>query len=542
MGQTMAQNLVDAGRFGTTDIAGTARYRSMAGAFGALGGDVTCMTDNPAGIGVFRGTSVLSFSPTLSIGKTNTDGTTKQKAKKSDFCVSNLGYIISIRPEESEHLVNFNIGLGFNHSEGVNRKYKMTHDNPKSSFGEYVQTRANNALRATNHRDDPGYLDTDAAWEDYEMPLIALMGYGSYAINDNEFGNGVISYDKAQGLQSFQRLDVSEKNRLEEYNINLSGNWEDKLYAGITLSVIDYNSIITSNFYEDYSYDYDGDYTEYYNDLETQGSGCNIKLGILYKPLPEWRVGLAFHTPTWYQMKDYYNGAMITNDTRCTDYVYANMNGSYEYRYRYTSPWQVQLSTAYVFGTKAIASIEYDLKDFSSCSYKDSEGGGKEAYSGTNGLISSYMQKQHTIKAGLEYRLTDELSLRLGYAHQTSPYSKELLEDNLGNTGWSYQDGGNSYWGDDRTTMLDASTKPNYSLLDGTNYFCGGIGWAKNSWTFDLAIMDRYQSEKIAAFPTTQSVDFDTNWNASFKSGATANHVDMKCNSLKIDFTIGYKF
>lgn len=43
MAPVVAQNIVDAGRFGSTEIAGTARYRSMAGAFGALGGDATCI-------------------------------------------------------------------------------------------------------------------------------------------------------------------------------------------------------------------------------------------------------------------------------------------------------------------------------------------------------------------------------------------------------------------------------------------------------------------------------------------------------------------
>lgn len=541
----LAQNIVDAGRFGTTDISGTARYRSMAGAFGALGGDATCMSDNPAGIGVYRGTSLFTFSPTLQITKTQTDVSEKVKCKKSDMSVSNLAYIISIRPEGTEHLVNFNIGLGFNHSEGVNRRYKVVNDKPKSSFGTYLSTRANNALRATNNWNNPNYLASDAAWDNADVPLIALMGYDSYAIDDatDNFGEkaGVVAFNDANHLEAFQRLAVLEKNRFDEYNINVSGNWEDVIYAGLTLSIVDYNSTINSDLYEDYDFDYNGSYTEYYNDLETQGSGVNFKLGVIYRPTDAWRIGVAVHTPTWFDMKDYYNGAMLTDDERCKDFSYANNDGAYEYRYKYFSPWQYQFSTAYVIGNRAIVSLEYDLKDFSSAKYKSAHDYSSE-YSGMNRLVRNNMEKQHTFKAGVEYRINKNLSIRGGYAAQTSPYSNDVLDNNLHDTGWSEHYQGSNYWGDDYTLMFDSSTKTNYSLLNDTKYICGGIGWSRNHWFFDFAVMDRIINDKVAAYPTTQSVTFDQNWKATFSEGVHADIVDLKTHAFKYDLTIGYRF
>ena len=49
-----AQGVFDVMRYTGTDIMGTARYMSMAGAFGALGGDVSAVIDNPAGLGIYR--------------------------------------------------------------------------------------------------------------------------------------------------------------------------------------------------------------------------------------------------------------------------------------------------------------------------------------------------------------------------------------------------------------------------------------------------------------------------------------------------------
>ena len=44
-GQLSAQGLFEAFRYGETTLNGTARYMSMAGAFGALGGDPTSILD-----------------------------------------------------------------------------------------------------------------------------------------------------------------------------------------------------------------------------------------------------------------------------------------------------------------------------------------------------------------------------------------------------------------------------------------------------------------------------------------------------------------
>ena len=53
-----AQNATDAYQFAQPDLKGTARFMSMGGAFGALGGDMTCLSYNPGGIGVYRNNDI----------------------------------------------------------------------------------------------------------------------------------------------------------------------------------------------------------------------------------------------------------------------------------------------------------------------------------------------------------------------------------------------------------------------------------------------------------------------------------------------------
>src|ERR1043166_10287149 len=71
---SVAQNDVDALRYSQTGLAGTARFISMGGAFGALGGDFSTLSWNPAGLAIYR-TSEFTFSPSLYLEKSTSDFT-----------------------------------------------------------------------------------------------------------------------------------------------------------------------------------------------------------------------------------------------------------------------------------------------------------------------------------------------------------------------------------------------------------------------------------------------------------------------------------
>ena len=67
-----AQDLEDAIRYGSVETQGTARFKAMAGAFGALGADLSGVSINPAGAAIFNTShGVLSAST-----KTNTNDVT----------------------------------------------------------------------------------------------------------------------------------------------------------------------------------------------------------------------------------------------------------------------------------------------------------------------------------------------------------------------------------------------------------------------------------------------------------------------------------
>jgi hypothetical protein len=539
--QLTAQNLVDATRFSSTNINGTARYNSMAGAFGAVGGDASSMDGNPAGTAIFRGTSEVSLTTNFATARTETGGDVAGKMKKRDFSIGNLSYILSVPTEQCDHLVNFTLGLGFNHSEGVNRRYATGWNGltPASSFAGYLATLTNRSLINAGRFDDPGYLATSAAWNNTNrdnIPLLSLMGYNSYAIDDavNAAGQqtgGVEGYDSQVGANGYADLYVREENRMDEYNFNIAGNWEDFIYAGLTLSVVDFNSIINTN-YSEYYDDASRSYTYYDNDLETKGTGVNLKFGAIIKPIDSWRLGLAVHTPTWYQMKDIYNGWMSTNGEgqgyKPGDVVSAG-DPAYEYSYRFSSPWKYQFSTAYVFGNRGLLSFEYDMDDYRSMRYSSDDDSYGEDFSVQKALIKDYMKEMHTFRVGGEYRLTPQFSLRAGYAHSTSPYKDKIYRQ-------VYE------YADDPDLIYSSSTKPNYLVQGESDYVCGGFGWRGKVAYLNFSCVHKYQRDRIAAFPMAETAYMEYGDEILTVPGVENRPVSLKTKTLNFDLSLGFRF
>ena len=52
-GTIVSQNVFDALRYSNDKIEGSARYSAMSGAFGALGGELSAISINPAGSAIF---------------------------------------------------------------------------------------------------------------------------------------------------------------------------------------------------------------------------------------------------------------------------------------------------------------------------------------------------------------------------------------------------------------------------------------------------------------------------------------------------------
>jgi long-subunit fatty acid transport protein len=185
----------------------------------------------------------------------------------------------------------------------------------------------------------------------------------------------------------------------------------------------------------DYRYD-DGRTTKGYAGFdfqsfqETRGTGYNFKMGVIVKPINQLRLGAAFHTPTYYDMKDLYkvqSGFDLQADLdpeKCSGHYETGVEGYYdEYRYTIRTPWKFLGSLAVIPNNKGMISMDYEYVGTTTMRCGD-EGG--YYYGDTEYKIKDQLQATHTLRVGAEYRVTPNFSLRAGYSYQTSPVKDEV--------------------------------------------------------------------------------------------------------------------
>ncbi len=173
----MAQSAPDVYMLSQTDLRGTARFMSMGGAFTALGGDLSTLTQNPAGIGVYRRSEIgatLDISPKKITSQTGSNkiGTSKTKA----YC-NNFGYVGTARFDGI--LRTFSWGASYNRLASFDRNYRAYNASAATSLSDYVAAYTDAKESDMMFNKETGYnpyLDSDIDW-------LSILSYSSFMIN-----------------------------------------------------------------------------------------------------------------------------------------------------------------------------------------------------------------------------------------------------------------------------------------------------------------------------------------------------------------------
>ena len=108
-----SQNVDDALRYSQIFYGGTARFMSMGGAFTALGGDISSISQNPAGIGVFR-SSEITLTPQLYHINTSSNFYGISNDYLYNFNLNQAGIVNSFISNNKETgLISLNMGYSF---------------------------------------------------------------------------------------------------------------------------------------------------------------------------------------------------------------------------------------------------------------------------------------------------------------------------------------------------------------------------------------------------------------------------------------------
>ncbi len=433
IGKSVAQNEVEGLRFSRTTHLGTARFAAMGGAFTALGGDLTTMAFNPAGIGVYRSDE---FTLTGNLLYASTDVSYMGNSTNDyryRFGLSNIGGV-GVMNFGNEGLVSLNFGFAYNKTDNFGQRYVA-----QGRYQEYNTYMDYFAQVATNDGSTPDYL-SDEPWMAYQAFLIDSTGVnGGRVVYSPRLADG----DATQGRQS-----AEIQGYLSTYDFSMSTNISNVLYLGIGVGIssVKYFEDNTSSEYArpgNQSNFKQFDYTKQYRQT---GVGYNFKFGAIAWPfanadfLNGLKIGAAIHTRTFLSMTDLYSADIVAQPR----YGVPPPGVDNENQYGIETPTRIMGGLAYVFSPSAsndwrgILSVDYEYTDFSEIKLREESGWPANSpddphYNVSNLNIANGYKGTHNIRVGGELGYQN-MSFRLGYARYDNPYTSSV-DPYTGNSG-----------------------------------------------------------------------------------------------------------
>lgn len=428
-GQYIDQALI----FSQQNFGSTARSKAMGNAFGAIGGDFSSLSINPAGIGIYLKSEA---SVTLDIMGLKSTETTYQGQitddRSNNFSFRNFGYVLA-NPVQGggSGLVSFNFGIGFNKLNNFNQSISVGKNGSSHSRMDAFAENTN-GINSTNLLDENNPYNNGIPWESklaWENFLIDVKNP-----DQNGMGNSYQSILFADELVN-QNLTINKEGFLNEYVVSFGANFDHKLYLGATFGMQDLYYNESSTFAEDGEF---GNFN-YYSTARTRGFGYNLKFGAIYRPVPSLRLGAAIHTPTFFDLKEEYSSVMSSDLIN----VSTDANGTHmaetplgDYGYRMDTPTRAIGSLALQFGKMGIISFDYEYVNYATMKLRNGRDGYNFSLENTD--IKAIYQSASNLRFGGELKPTSGLSLRAGYELFGTPYKSVVNNVSQPNVAFSY--------------------------------------------------------------------------------------------------------
>jgi len=417
---------------------GSARNMAIGGAMGSLGGDISALFVNPAGLGLYKTREVV-FSPGFMFNNNKADFRgTDTKSKKSGFDIGTSGFVIGFNSPNSKW-TNQAFSIGINQTANFNNYVSYGGLNDQSSYAEqYAEQLSQSGLNINKGLNEPGFAyGTSPAIYTY---LIDAFPNGT---NGDSVIKALPEFLLEKGIALNQQKTIETKGGIYELALGYAANMDDKLYIGGSLGIPIVNYQRFTRYKEsDPSGDPNNNFDsfEMNDNLTTKGFGINGKLGIIFKPKDAVRLGLAIHTPTFYTLTDRETTDLTANTENYNGIIKASstlFTGGQEGKtlYTATTAWKAIVSGSYVFREvndtrrqRAFVTADIEYAGYPGSSYKaDGENITSEDVQYYNDLKSII---KDSYKSAINYRLGGELKLhtvmfRLGGAYYSNPYNKK---------------------------------------------------------------------------------------------------------------------
>ncbi len=425
-----AQDITDALRYSQQDILGTARFRAMSGAFGALGGDLSALQINPAGSAVF-----LNSYGSLTLSTKHVDNDVayfnrlnNRSSKNANLNQLGAVFVYQNQNYESSGINKISLGLAYDQTTDNANKLFASGRSSNSISSLFLNEAQGLPLRLISRRIGESIEDLYSFLGENEGygAQQAFLGYEAFIVEPNDPDNlddTTYSSNVASGI--FDQEYYLESTGLNgKFTLNGGAQINDDFYLGINVNshFINYDKV--TEFFE--GNNNTGSTTNeiiFTNKLSTVGAGFSAQIGGIAKINEMVRLGASYETPTWYLIEEQSTQRLETisnTDGRAVvDPRIINIFPEYKLR----TPAKATGSIALLFDQQGLISLDYSYKDYSAIKISSNEGAN---FTNLNSDINSNLQGASTIRIGTEWRF-DNWSFRGGYSFEESPYKNDFI-------------------------------------------------------------------------------------------------------------------
>lgn len=520
-----AQETYQDTKLAENQLTGTARYVGMGGAMEALGADISTISTNPAGIGLFRKSQVSLSAGVIAQGGANnytslSDNKIVFDGKKSHPTFDQIGIVWSPKVKGNNY-----INLAFNYHKSADFGQILNAANSLRTYDENGKERyaSQNKLSAAKYAwiKSNGFSQDEAEnlWTAVDDGYLTAFGANEDATQMNYLNADLFLYGQYQ------------HGYIGEYDFNVSGSINNRVWLGLTIGLHDVhynsNSIYSENLEN-------GAIADSKEQVKIDGTGFDVKAGVIFRPVADspFRIGAYVNSPVFYDLTTH-------NDNDMSVYVHnaSGINSSYpsikpamaDYDFRLNTAWKAGLSLGHTVGSNLALGATYEYAWYDHMDNRIKDGGYYDDWYGTyyetsssdeemNANTRSALKGVSTLKVGLEYKPISLLSLRLGYNYVSAMFSEDGCRDvTLYSPGVAY------------------ATSTDYTNWKATNRFTCGVGFNYQNLFIDVAY--QYSAQKGDFYPFMSYYDSGS---SEFDSVATATEV--KHNRHQLMMTVGYKF
>ena len=443
--------------YAVENLTGSARFRGMSGAFGAVGGDLSAINQNPAG-SIFFSNNFATFTGTSYNSKNNSlYSGTKTNGNYNSFDLNQAGVVFVFEDNNSKNdWKKFTVALNYENNNNFDNRLNSRGVNQFNSIDKYFLRFANGLPQEGGialGRLESAFFD-ELNFNDQQ----AFLGYQAFVfnpVNSNDVKNSVYTSNVPTNGNYLHDNYTTSTGYDGKFTANFATAFKDILFLGINLNYHYTDVVNTSSILESYTTTNQNIGLQsvlFDTETHTFGNGFSFNLGAIVKPTKNLRLGLAYQSPTWYRLQDEQRQAIYADNNNNIVRFNPGITMVYD-PYNIQTPGKWTGSVAYIYSKKAVLSIDVSSKEYSNIRFRP-----QEDYTGINSFINTNLNNAIEVRVGGEYKIK-KISIRGGYRFDQSPYKVDQTFGDL--TGYS---GGLGYtFGDSRIDLAYSYDHRNFN-------------------------------------------------------------------------------